>query len=75
MKNPNSHEWSGARSLEDMLALLADIDDDRKGIKQLAFTQGDAEIFRFSQAQRHSIGKLRQALSDHWQQIQDIIND
>lgn len=57
-----------------MLALLADIDDSRKTIKQYAFTQGDPKLFQTSESQRAAIGKLRQALSDRWQQIQDIIN-
>lgn len=69
MKNSRSSEWATIRDLEDQLARLASIDQERRLIKRRAWQSGDLETYAASERQLVELAALKTGLTALWQQL------
>ena len=69
MKNSRSEAWADLRDLEDVLALLAGLDQERRLIKRRAWEIGDGETFAASERQRVGLAQLKALLSARWHEL------
>ena len=75
MTSSYSREWHDIRSLEDLMALLRDIDEQRVIVKRLAWQQGEIEMYEASEKQRAAIEKFKKLLSQKWHILVEEIGD
>lgn len=68
-RNGNSREWQRIFILEDVMALLLDVEEARITIKRAAWETGQAEIYQASERQRAALERLRALLSEKWYQL------
>jgi len=65
-----SQEWERVRSLEDVLALLASVEDRRRVIRAHAWREGDWEaVYAEATAMREELGRLKRVLSERWEEL------
>lgn len=60
--NPRSKEWADRYELEDLIALVLDIDDLREAVKQVAWATGDGRLMALSEKQKDKIERLHKRL-------------
>lgn len=75
MKTSQSSDWREARDIEDLLALIQDIDELRLLIKRQAWQLGNAEIFQASEEQKKTVEKIKAKLSQKWRELAEEIED
>lgn len=68
-QNAASAERKRIRALEDALALLLDIDEQRVRIKRAAWETGQKDIYQASERQRAALERLKARLSERWYQL------
>lgn len=71
MTNSHSPGWEQIRDLEEALALLVGIDEERKLIKRRAWGVDD-ETFAACQRQSKAVGKLKATLSQRWHELFNV---
>ena len=65
--NSRSKGWDNVRTIEDLLALLASIDDRRRVIRIHAWREGSWDaVYQESTAMRHELAQLKTELSAAW---------
>lgn len=63
-----SEAWEAVRSLEDIMALVARVDERREVIRQQAWGRMDA-IYTEAAAMRVDLARLREALATCWERV------
>lgn len=71
MRNSRSEQWCRIRDLEDVLALLVGVDEQRQIIKTRAWVIGDEQSFIASERQRELLGRLKRVLSGRWEELME----
>lgn len=72
--NARSEDRQRLRTLEDVLALLIDVDEERVRIKRTAWETGQAEVYQASERQRKALERLKARLSDRWHYLMSDLN-
>jgi hypothetical protein len=72
--NARSNDRERLRTLEDTLALLLDVDQERVTIKRTAWELGQPDIYQASERQRKALERLKAALSERWYYLMDDLN-
>lgn len=75
MKNSRSDEWGTIRRLEDQLARLAALDQERRLIKRRAWELGDLETYAASERQLEELIALKRDLSTLWRLLTDAASE
>jgi hypothetical protein len=74
--NARSDDWQRLRTLEDILALLQDVDEQRAAIKRAAWVAGHGEIYQASKKQAERLERLKARLSARWHELfEDLDSD
>lgn len=68
-QHARSEGWERLRTLEDVMALLLDVDQQRARIKRAAWVAGHNEIYQAAQQQAEELGRLRARLSARWHEL------
>jgi len=65
---PRSEAWQKVRELEDLLALLAQVDGRRRVIRVQAWSQGSFDaIYSEATLMRGDLGRVKECLSALWE--------
>lgn len=64
-----SDDWQRLRTLEDIMALLIDVDEQRVRIKRAAWATGHTEVYQAAERQAKELEKLRARLSERWHEL------
>lgn len=72
--NARSEDWERLRTLEDILALLQDVDEERVRIKRAAWETGQKDIYQASERQRAALERLKARLSARWYELFGELN-
>lgn len=75
MKNSRGNEWQTLRKLEDVLAILADVNEARAEIKREAWRYGIEAIFEATNRQQAALERLKETLSQRWHELMEQIDD
>lgn len=68
-----SKHWESVRTLEDALALLAQIDDRRKVVREQLWREGDLQTaFAEITAMKPELARLKATLSSRWHELFEI---
>lgn len=68
-RNGHSREWQRIFTVEDVIALLLDVDEARIIIKRAAWETGQTDIYQASERQKAALEKLRAWASEKWYQL------
>jgi hypothetical protein len=71
MSSPSQSEaWRRVRALEDVLALLAEVDDQRRVIRIQAWHEGSWErVYLEATAMRATLARMREILAARWEEL------
>lgn len=72
--NARSDDWQRLRTLEDILALLQDVDEERVRIKRAAWAAGHGEVYQAAERQAAELERLKARLSAHWHYLMSDLN-
>lgn len=67
--NARSKDWERLRTLEDIMALLQDVDEERVRIKRAAWAAGHGEVYQAAERQAAELERLKARLSERWYQL------
>lgn len=73
--NARSSDRERLRTLEDVIALLLDVDQERVTIKRTAWELGQPDIYQASERQRKALERLKAALSDRWHYLMNDLEE
>ena len=66
--------WERVRTLEDVLALLSQVDDRRRVIRAQAWNEGDwGTVYAEATAMREELAQLKALLSGRWKELFDSV--
>lgn len=74
-RNSRSPEWQRLTTLEDVIALLLDVDEERVKIKRTAWDIGQADIYQASERQRKALERLKARLSERWHYLMEDLQE
>lgn len=75
MKASRGKAWQRVQSLEELLALVQQVDDHRRVIRRQAWREGSWEqVFQEATAQGKALARLRAALSERWHELMDDVD-
>lgn len=74
-RNSASADRRRLRALEDALALLLDVDQERVRIKRVAYDLAQTEIYQAAERQKKALARLKAALSERWHYLMSDLED
>lgn len=72
MKASRGRAWQRVQSLEELLALVGQVEERRRVIRRQAWREGSwQQVFIEATEQGKSLARLRAALSERWHELMD----